>query len=228
MKPFLLLSIRGEEAAADNEYESFLRFTGLRRGRAAPGQPRAATSCPRSTSTSGRGSSSAAGRGTPATPGDEVGGPGEGRGRDRAACSTRSSPATSRSSGPATASARWAAPGRGGRPQLARAGRAAVRDADRRRARPIRSSRVCPSDFAAYGGHKEAMATLPERRRPARHVGGLPGAGVPGGQQRLRHAVPPRARPRRGRAPGSTSTRTPATSRPSEAETLKERSGPWT
>ena len=30
MKPFLLLSIRGEAAAADNEYESFLRFTGLR------------------------------------------------------------------------------------------------------------------------------------------------------------------------------------------------------
>ena len=29
MKPFLLLSIRGEQAAADNEYESFLRFTGL-------------------------------------------------------------------------------------------------------------------------------------------------------------------------------------------------------
>jgi GMP synthase (glutamine-hydrolysing) len=29
VKPFLLLSIRGEEAAADNEYESFLRFTGL-------------------------------------------------------------------------------------------------------------------------------------------------------------------------------------------------------
>jgi GMP synthase (glutamine-hydrolysing) len=28
-KPFLLLSIRGEQAAADNEYESFLRFTGL-------------------------------------------------------------------------------------------------------------------------------------------------------------------------------------------------------
>jgi GMP synthase (glutamine-hydrolysing) len=29
MLPFLLLSIRGEAAAADNEYESFLRFTGL-------------------------------------------------------------------------------------------------------------------------------------------------------------------------------------------------------
>ena len=29
MKPFLLLSIRAEEAAAENEYESFLRFTGL-------------------------------------------------------------------------------------------------------------------------------------------------------------------------------------------------------
>ncbi len=29
MKPFLLLSIRGEQAAADNEYESFLRFSGL-------------------------------------------------------------------------------------------------------------------------------------------------------------------------------------------------------
>ena len=28
-KPFLLLSIRGEAAAADNEYESFLRFSGL-------------------------------------------------------------------------------------------------------------------------------------------------------------------------------------------------------
>jgi GMP synthase (glutamine-hydrolysing) len=29
VKPFLLLSIRGERAAADNEYGSFLRFTGL-------------------------------------------------------------------------------------------------------------------------------------------------------------------------------------------------------
>jgi GMP synthase (glutamine-hydrolysing) len=29
MKPFLLLSIRGEAAAADNEYDSVLRFTGL-------------------------------------------------------------------------------------------------------------------------------------------------------------------------------------------------------
>ena len=29
MLPFLLLSIRGEAAAADNEYDSFLRFTGL-------------------------------------------------------------------------------------------------------------------------------------------------------------------------------------------------------
>jgi GMP synthase (glutamine-hydrolysing) len=29
MKPFLLLSIRGEAAAADNEYDSFLRFTDL-------------------------------------------------------------------------------------------------------------------------------------------------------------------------------------------------------
>jgi len=29
VKPFLLLSIRGEQAAADNEYESFLRFSGL-------------------------------------------------------------------------------------------------------------------------------------------------------------------------------------------------------
>ena len=29
VKPFLLLSIRPERAAADNEYESFLRFTGL-------------------------------------------------------------------------------------------------------------------------------------------------------------------------------------------------------
>ena len=28
-KPFLLLSIRVDRAAADNEYASFLRFTGL-------------------------------------------------------------------------------------------------------------------------------------------------------------------------------------------------------
>src|ERR1700712_1916922 len=31
VKPFLLLSIRGEQAAAENEYDSFLRFTGLDR-----------------------------------------------------------------------------------------------------------------------------------------------------------------------------------------------------
>ena len=29
MKPFLLLSIRAERAAADNEHEAFLRFSGL-------------------------------------------------------------------------------------------------------------------------------------------------------------------------------------------------------
>ena len=29
MKPFLLLATRAEDAAADNEYESFLRFAGL-------------------------------------------------------------------------------------------------------------------------------------------------------------------------------------------------------
>jgi GMP synthase (glutamine-hydrolysing) len=32
VKPFLLLSIRAEQEAADNEYESFLRFTGLDEG----------------------------------------------------------------------------------------------------------------------------------------------------------------------------------------------------
>ena len=70
-----------------------------------------------------------------------------------------------------------------------------------------------PDDFAAYGGHKEAL-----RRAAARDavllaaLGRLPGAGLPGGQQRLRHPVPPRARPRTGSAPGSTSTGTPATS----------------
>ena len=29
MKPFLLLGTRAEDAAADNEYEAFLRFSGL-------------------------------------------------------------------------------------------------------------------------------------------------------------------------------------------------------
>jgi GMP synthase (glutamine-hydrolysing) len=29
VKPFLLLATRAEDAAADNEYDAFLRFTGL-------------------------------------------------------------------------------------------------------------------------------------------------------------------------------------------------------
>ena len=32
VKPFLLLSIRADDAAADNEYEAFLRFSGLGAG----------------------------------------------------------------------------------------------------------------------------------------------------------------------------------------------------
>ena len=40
VKPFLLLSIRPERAAADNEYESFLRFTGLDEAELPADQPR--------------------------------------------------------------------------------------------------------------------------------------------------------------------------------------------
>ena len=43
MKPFLLLSIRPEHAAAENEYDSFLRFTGLAEAELPADQPRAAS-----------------------------------------------------------------------------------------------------------------------------------------------------------------------------------------
>jgi hypothetical protein len=66
VKPFLLLAIRAEDAAADNEYESFLAYTGLdekdlRRVRLEGG--RWGTSICRN----GRGSSLAAACSTPAT-----------------------------------------------------------------------------------------------------------------------------------------------------------------
>ena len=67
MKPFLLLAIRAEDAAADNEYDSFLSLSGLgevelRRIRM---EQRALGPVDLTT---GQGSSSAAGRSTPPTP----------------------------------------------------------------------------------------------------------------------------------------------------------------
>ena len=54
-----------------------------------------------------------------------------------------------------------------------------------------------PAAFQAFTGHKEAVSQLARARRPAGQFGWLPGAGVPGRRQRLRDAVSPRAR--RGR-----------------------------
>ena len=62
----------------------------------------------------------------------------------------------------------------------------------------------------AQGGGVPAAA----RRRAARVLGRLPGAGVPARPQRLRHPVPPRARRRGPAASGSRSTATTATSTP--------------
>ena len=66
MKPFLLLGTRDEDAAADNEYDAFLGFTGLP-SRCCTGSGSSSGRWGRSTSTSGPGSCSAAGRSTPAT-----------------------------------------------------------------------------------------------------------------------------------------------------------------
>ena len=226
MKPFLLLSIRAEQEAADNEYASFLRFTGLRGGRAAAGQPARRGAARRSTSTTGPASCSAVGPGTPATRPETK--------SAAAACAPRPAIAAAARRG---GRARRPVPRRLLRHRHARAcTRAAV--VDRSYPEPVGPLSVTltpegeadplfagvPTDFAAYGGHKEAMGPAPRRRRAAGDVGGLPGAGVPGRPQRLRDPVPPRARPRWASAPGSRSTRTPATSDPSEAETLKARS----
>ncbi len=54
-----------------------------------------------------------------------------------------------------------------------------------------------PETFSAFVGHKEACSVLPSDRRTAGVLTGLPGPDVPGEDQPVCHAVPPRAR-RRG------------------------------
>ena len=81
------------------------------------------------------------------------------------------------------------------RPDLRRADRRAAGAPDRRRARRTRSSVRMPSEFHAYLGHKEAVAPAARGRGPAGLHRHLPGPRLPPRPQRLRHPVPPRARP---------------------------------
>ena len=54
-----------------------------------------------------------------------------------------------------------------------------------------------PDVFDAFGGHKEAASSLPSASGAARLVARLPRAGVPGRRQHLRDPVPPRTGSRR-------------------------------
>ena len=142
-----------KQAAADNEYESFLRFTGLPEAelpRVNLARARAATDRPRR---AGPGSCSAAARGTPATPGAASRRRRSGRGGDHRACSTTSSardfPFLGACYGIGTLGLHQ---GGRGRPQLARAGRSAVGDADRRgRGRPALRGRAAATSRRTAG-----------------------------------------------------------------------------
>ena len=74
--------------------------------------------------------------------------------------------------------------------------------------------RGLPESFTAFTGHKEACTVLPSHAVLLASSARLPGAHVPDQDQPVRHPVPPRARCRRARHTGSTSTAMPATSRP--------------
>ena len=106
VKPFLLLSIRAEHAAADERVRVVPALHRARRVRAARWSTWSTSGCPTSTSTSGRGSCSAAVRGTPATRARPSRRRRCARRRRSRACSTTWSRGTSRSSAPATGSAR--------------------------------------------------------------------------------------------------------------------------
>ena len=51
---------------------------------------------------------------------------------------------------------------------------------------------VAGPSFGAYLGHKEAILKLPGSRRYLGHLAALPRAGIPGRHARVRHAIPPR------------------------------------
>ena len=103
-KPFLLLGTRDEDAAADNEYDAFLRFSGLEESTLHRVRMERRPLGP-STSTTGRGSSSAAARSTPATRTPPSRRCSTAWSASSRTCSTSWWRATSRSSAPATASA---------------------------------------------------------------------------------------------------------------------------
>jgi methionyl aminopeptidase len=120
------------------------------------------TSSAGSSSTTGPASCSVAAPSTPATRSRPSPRSSAGSRPSSAPCSTRSWRGTSRSWAPATASGCWA-PTSGDRgPQVPRTGGAAVDLAHgRRHGRPLFAG--VPREFAAYGGHKEALAGLPDQ-----------------------------------------------------------------
>ena len=72
-----------------------------------------------------------------------------------------------------------------------------------------------PDVFDAFGGHKEAASSLPSACGLPRVVARLPRSGLPGRREHVCDAVPSRAGPRGHLYAESTSTRITATSRPS-------------
>ena len=153
VKPFLLLGTRDEDAAADNEYDAFLGFTGCRVA-AAPGPARAAAARPGRPRRVVRDPRSAAARSTPAT-------------------TTRPSRRCSAASRPSARPAR-----RGGRPGLPvprrllrhrRARHPPRRHRRRHHAEPI--SRV-PVTLTPRAGPTRCSPTCPDVRRVRRAQGG--------------------------------------------------------
>ena len=212
VRPFLLLSSRAEDVAADDEYAAFLRVTGLpperlRRIRmeAAPlpaGPRRLRGGLPRRQPVQ-----------LQRPGGEQVRRPAPGRAGAAARCWTRSSSGTSRSSAPATASGRSGVH-QGGvvdrtyaeadlrRPDAADRGGAGRSGAGRAGAGVRRLRRP-------QGGLPRAAAA----RGPAGVLGRLPGADVPGQEATSTPRSSTRSSTCRGWSPGSTSTSTPATSR---------------
>ena len=198
MKPFLLLATRAEDAAADNEYDAFLGFTGLDEStlhRVRLEQPAARAGRPRRL-VGHLPRRRAVQRQRPGR--RQVAGAAAGRGRAAPrlldAVVARDFPFLGACYG---IGVDRHPPGRHGRRDVQRADRPGPGHADRRRDAPTRCSPTCRTRSRRSSGTRRRSATC---RRHAVHLASSPGCPVQAfrvGRQRLRHPVPPRARHRR-------------------------------
>ena len=222
MEPFLLLSIRADDDAADNEYESFLTLAGLGEDDAAAESGWTGTRWGTSTCGTGRGSGSAAGRSTSPTRTRRNRRCSAGSRRIWAACWTPWSKPTSRSWAPATASGRSAAiragSSTGGTPSRSEP----CGSRSPRRAGATRCSGICPGSSRRSPGTRRRSASCPGTPscwpvRPTaryRRSGSAPTSTPPS-------SIPSWTRP--ACAPGSTCTSTPATFTPARLTSSR----PW-